>query len=164
MNTDRIEKTVMLHASRERVWRAISSADEFGLWFGVAFKGSFAENTRMTGTIVPTTVDADVARMQEPHAGMPFEFVVDRIEPMDRISFRWHPFAMEPGVDYSHEPMTHIVFELEDSNGGTRLTITESGFDRIPIERRAKAFAANEGGWEHQSQLVGKYLALHAGA
>lgn len=164
MNTDCIEKTVVLHASRERVWRAISSADEFGLWFGVTFNGLFAENTRITGTIVPTTVDADVAKMQQPHAGMPFEFVVDRIEPMDRISFRWHPFAIEPGVDYSHEPMTRIVFELEDADGGTRLTITESGFDRIPIERRAKAFAANDGGWEHQTRLVRKYLALHAGA
>jgi uncharacterized protein YndB with AHSA1/START domain len=152
MDTDRIEKTVILNAPRERVWRAISNADEFGIWFGVAFGGK----------IVPTKVDADVAKMQEPYTGKPFEFVVERIEPMHRISFRWHPFAIEPGVDYSHEPMTLIVFELEDADGGTRLTITESGFDRLPIERRAKAFAANDGGWEHQARLVGKYLALHA--
>jgi uncharacterized protein YndB with AHSA1/START domain len=164
MNTDRIEKTVLLRASRERVWRAISDAGEFGTWFGVAFDGPFAEHARLTGRIVPTKVDAEVAKKQEPHAGMPFEFVVGRIEPMDRISFQWHPFAIEPGVDYSQEPMTLIVFALEDVDGGTRLTITETGFDRIPIARRAKAFAANDGGWTEQARLVQIYLASHADA
>ena len=74
------------------------------------------------------------------------------------FSFRWHPFAIDPGVDYSKEPMTLVVFELKQVPGGTMLTITESGFDRIPLERRAKAFAANEQGWEHQTKLIEKYL------
>lgn len=160
MTTDRIEKRIVLKAALERVWRAVSNADEFGKWFGVAFDGPFIEATKLTGRIVPTTVDAQVAAMQKRFEAMPFEFLVERIEPMRRISFRWHPFAIEPGVDYSKEPTTLIVFELEEVAGGTRLTITESGFDAIPIERRAKAFTANEGGWAMQMRLIEKYLAL----
>ena len=159
MNTDRIEKKVLLNAPHERVWQAISNSSQFGAWFGVAFDAPFVEGAHLTGTIVPTTVDGEVAAMQKPHEGKPFDFVVERIEPIQRISFRWHPFAMEPGVDYSNEPMTLIVFELEAVSGGTRLTITESGFDRIPLARRASAFAANEGGWQMQTTLISKYLA-----
>jgi uncharacterized protein YndB with AHSA1/START domain len=159
MSTDRIEKKVLLRASRERVWRAVSDAAEFGSWFGVAFDGPFAAGTRLTGKIVPTSVDAEVAKLQEPHKGKAFAWLVDRIEPMRRISFRWHPFAVEPDVDYTKEPMTLIVFELEEVSGGTLLTITESGFDQIPLERRAKAFTANDGGWTMQMTLIEKYLA-----
>lgn len=161
MTTDRIEKRIVLAAPRERVWRAVSDAREFGRWFGVEFDGSFAAGARLTGRIVPTTADPEVARLQEPHRGKPFEFFVEAIEPMHRILFRWHPFAVEPGVDYSSEPSTLIVFELQDAAGGTELRITESGFDRIPIERRAKAFAANDSGWSHQAQLIRKYLELN---
>jgi uncharacterized protein YndB with AHSA1/START domain len=162
MSTDRIEKKILLRAPRERVWTAISDSKQFGSWFGVAFDGAFSEGARLNGKIVPTTVDAKVAEMQKAYAGMPFEFVVERIEPMHRISFRWHPFAVEPGVDYSDEPMTLIVFELEEVAGGTLLTITESGFDRIPLARRAKAFESNEGGWEMQTKLIEKYVARQA--
>lgn len=161
MTTDRIEKRIVLAAPRERVWRAVSDAREFGRWFGVEFDGPFAAGARLTGRIVPTTADPEVARLQEPHRGKPFEFFVEAIEPMRRILFRWHPFAVEPGVDYSSEPSTLIVFELQDAAGGTELRITESGFDRIPIERRAKAFAANDSGWSHQAQLIRKYLELN---
>jgi uncharacterized protein YndB with AHSA1/START domain len=99
--------------------------------------------------------------MQKPYEGTAFEFWVDRIEPMRRISFRWHPYAIDPGIDYSNEPTTLIVFDLEEVPGGTQLTISESGFDQIPLERRAAAFKANEGGWEHQALLIQKYLAMH---
>jgi uncharacterized protein YndB with AHSA1/START domain len=159
MSTDRIEKKVLMRASRERVWRAVSDAAEFGGWFGVAFDGPFAAGTRLTGKIVPTSVDAEVAKLQEPHKGKAFAWLIDRIEPMRRIAFRWHPFAVEPDVDYTKEPMTLIVFELEEVSGGTLLTITESGFDQIPLERRAKAFTANDGGWTMQMTLIEKYLA-----
>jgi uncharacterized protein YndB with AHSA1/START domain len=159
MSTDRIEKQVLLRTTRERVWRAISDAREFGLWFGVAFDGPFVEGTRLTGKITPTTVDAEVAKMQEPHAGMPFDWTVERIEPMKRLSFRWHPFAIDPGVDYSKEPTTLIEFELMDAPGAILLKISESGFDQIPLSRRVKAFTANERGWEIQTTLIEKYLA-----
>jgi uncharacterized protein YndB with AHSA1/START domain len=108
-------------------------------------------------------VDPEVAKLQEPHAGKAFDFTIDRIEPERLFSFRWHPFAVEPGVDYSKEPATLVAFELAEVEGGTLLTITESGFDRIPLERRAKAFAANEGGWEHQTKLLEKYLLRYQG-
>jgi len=158
MNTDRIEKKILLHAPRERVWRAISDAREFGSWFGVAFDGPFAEGTRLTGKITPTTADAEVAKMQEPYSGKAFDWTVERIEPMRRISFRWHPFAVETGVDYSKEATTLIEFELAEAVGGTLLTISESGFDQIPLARRAMAFSANERGWEIQTTLIEKYL------
>lgn len=161
-NTDRIEKKVLLRAPRQRVWRAISDAKEFGTWFGVRFDGPFAADRPMIGKIVPTAVDPEVAKLQEPHKGMAFEFAVDRIEPQKLFSFRWHPYAVDSSVDYTNEPSTLVVFELQEVAGGTLLTLTESGFDRIPIERRAKAFAANEGGWTHQLKLIEKYLALAA--
>jgi uncharacterized protein YndB with AHSA1/START domain len=158
MTTDRIEKQIVLHAPLERAWSAISDAEQFGKWFGVAFDGAFVAGTRVTGKIVPTSVDPEVAKLQQPHAGKAFEFWVDRIEPMRRISFRWHPFAVEPDVDYSKEPTTLIVFELQTVAAGTQLSISESGFEQIPLARRAKAFAANDGGWAQQTVLIKKYV------
>ena len=164
MDTDRIEKKALLHAPVERVWNAISDARQFGLWFGVAFDGPFVAGRPLTGRIVPTTVDAEVARLQKPYEGFAFEIVVDRIEPMRLFSFRWHPYAVEPGVDYSKEPMTLVSFTLEEAEGGTQLTISESGFDRIPLARRAKAFTANEGGWSKQIELIATYVAARSKA
>ncbi|HEV3112548.1 MAG TPA: SRPBCC family protein [Candidatus Binataceae bacterium] len=161
-NTDRIEKRGLLRAPRERVWRAISDSSQFGSWFGVEFEGPFVAGSRMIGRIVPTTVDAEVARSQKPYEGTPFEITVDRIEPQRLFSFRWHPYAVDAAVDYSKEPTTLVVFELEEASGGTMLTITESGFDQIPLDRRAKAFASNEQGWTAQAKLIEKYLALAA--
>jgi len=158
---DRIEKVILLRAPLRRVWRAVSDAKEFGTWFGVQFEGPFVAGQAMKGKIVPTRVDPEVAKLQEPHEGTPFDWTVDRIEPESLISFRWHPFAIEKGHDYSTEPTTSVVFQLRAVEGGTLLTITESGFQAIPLERRAKAFAANQGGWEHQAKLIEKYLASH---
>ena len=159
MGTERIEKRILLRAPRERVWQAISDSKQFGTWFGVEFDGPFAAGAFMRGRIAPTKVDAEVAALQKPHTGKAFECTVERVEPPRTFSFRWHPYAVEPGVDYSQEPTTLVMFELEEAAQGTLLTISESGFDRIPLERRAKAFAANEGGWSHQSKLIEKYLA-----
>ena len=164
MNTDRIEKTVLLRAPRERVWRALSDSREFGQWFGVRFDGPFVENRPLRGAIVPTTVDPEVAKMQKPYEGKAFEIQVVRIEPERLFSFRWHPYAIEPGVDYSAEPMTLVEFRLEEAADGVMLTVSESGFDSIPLARRAKAFQANEGGWSKQTELIQKYLAHAAQA
>jgi len=161
-DTDRIEKQILLKAPLDRVWRAISDAGEFGTWFGIEFDGAFAAGARLTGKIRPTKVDPEVAKLQEPHVGKAGAFVIDTVEPMRRFSFRWHPYAVEPGVDYSSEPMTLVVFELKEAPGGTLLTITESGFDRIALARRAEALRANEGGWAHQTRLIEKYLARAA--
>ncbi len=104
-------------------------------------------------------MDEKIGKMQEPYTGKAYDWTVERIEPMQRISFRWHPYALEEGVDYSKEPATLIEFVLEDAPGGILLKISESGFDQIPLARRAKAFQANEGGWEMQTRLIEKYLA-----
>jgi uncharacterized protein YndB with AHSA1/START domain len=157
-STDRIEKKVLLRASRERVWRAISDSREFGAWFGVKLAGPFVAGTPIRGSITPTVADPEAAKLQEPYEGMQFDIEVDRIEPLQLFSFRWHPFAIEKGVDYSREPMTLVVFTLDEQPGGTLLTVTETGFDKLPGERRKKAFPANEGGWAFQMKLVEKYL------
>lgn len=157
-DTDRIQKKIVLRAPLERVWKAISDSRQFGSWFGVRFESPFVAGQPMTGKMTPTTVDPDVAKMQEPYTGMQFDFTIDRVEPMRLFSFRWHPFAVEPDFDYSKEPMTLVTFELEEVPEGTSLTITESGFDSIPLARRAQAFKANEGGWTSQMQLIEKYV------
>ena len=157
MNTDRIEKKILLRAPQSRVWRAISDAAEFGTWFGMKFEGQFAPGALMRGVIAPTKVDPDVARKQKPYEGKPVEITIDKIEPESLFSFRWHPYAIEPGVDYSAEPTTLVAFTLAPLADGIELTVTESGFDSIPLERRAKAFAANDGGWTLQMKNLEKY-------
>jgi uncharacterized protein YndB with AHSA1/START domain len=156
--TDRIEKKILLRAPRGRVWRALTDASEFGSWFGMKLDGPFTPGAVMRGAIKPTTVDPEVARMQKPHEGAPVELTVEEMEPERRFSFRWHPYAIDRSVDYSAEPTTLVAFELTEADGGILLTVTESGFDRIPIARRAQAFAANDGGWSKQMELIEGYL------
>jgi uncharacterized protein YndB with AHSA1/START domain len=160
MNTDRIEKEVVLRAPLNRVWKAISDADEFGQWFGVRFDGPFVAGASVTGVITPTAVDEDVARAQEPHAGKSDTWQIVAVEPQRRLAFRWHPYAVESGTDYSKEPTTLVEFTLAETGDGVLLRIVESGFDAIPAERRASAFAANSEGWAKQTELIRKYLAL----
>ncbi len=161
MSTDRIEKKILLRAPRKRVWRALSDSTEFGTWFGVKFEGPFAPGAVMRGVIVTTSVNAEVASAQKPYKGMPFEITIEQMEPERLFSFRWHPFAVEPGVDYSLEPTTLVVFALEEVADGVMLTVTESGFDRIPLARRTKAFTANEQGWGMMVKIIEEYL-VHA--
>ncbi len=158
MTTDRIEKTILLRAPLKRIWRAISDSTEFGNWFGVKFDGPFQAGRSLRGVIVPTTMDPEVAKAQKKHEGTPFEIAVEQIEPERLFSFRWHPYAIETGVDYSAEPTTLVSFALEEVAGGVKLTVTESGFDQIPLARRAKAFMANEQGWGMQMKLIEAYL------
>lgn len=159
MDTNTIEKIIVLKASHERVWQAISSAERFGAWFGAAFDGPFVVGSWLNCRIVPTTADAEVAKLQEPYKGARFRLLIECIEPMHRLSFRWHPFAVDPGRDYSSEPTTLVTFALSVVPDGIQLRITESGFDHIPLFRRAQAFEANQGGWAHQARLIEKYLA-----
>jgi uncharacterized protein YndB with AHSA1/START domain len=160
MNSDRIEKEVVLRAPLDRVWKAISDAEEFGQWFGVRFDGPFVAGASVTGVMTPTTVDEDVARAQEPHAGKSDAWQIVAVEPRRRLAFRWHPYAVESGIDYSQEPTTLVEFTLAETSDGVLLRIVESGFDAIPAERRVSAFEANSQGWAKQTELVRKYLAL----
>jgi uncharacterized protein YndB with AHSA1/START domain len=159
MSNDRIEKKVLLRAPRKRVWRALSDSTEFGTWFGMKFDGPFLPGAKMRGVIVPTTVNAEVAKAQKEYEGLPFEITIEQMEPERLFSFRWHPYAVERGVDYSGEPTTLIVFALEEVADGIMLTVSESGFDGIPLARRAKAFTANEQGWGMVVKLIEEYLA-----
>ncbi|HET9875835.1 MAG TPA: SRPBCC family protein [Mycobacterium sp.] len=158
MSVDRIEKQVVLRAPLDRVWRAIGDSDEFGRWFGVRFDGPFVAGTSVIATITPTTIDEEVAKLQEPHAGNQSTWQIIAVEPRRRFAYRWHPCAGEfHDVD---EPTTLVEFALSETPDGVLLTIVESGFDALPAARRSSAFEANTGGWGHQVDLVAKYLAL----
>lgn len=147
-STDRIEKHVVLRAPRSRVWRAISDAQEFGTWFRMVLDGAF---------VAGRTVQAKVTSPGYEH--MKVEMKVERIEPERYFSYRWHPYPNDPAKDYSVEPMTLVEFTLADAEGGaTALTIVESGFDRIPPERRAEAFRVNDGGWAGQIKNLAKHV------
>lgn len=145
--TDRIEKRVVLRAPRSRVWRALAEADEFGKWFGVKLESPFVEGATVRGQITYPGYE---------HLTM--EVVVERIEPERYFAYRWHPYAVEPDTDYSHEPMTLVEFRLDETGEGTVLTIVESGFDRIPLARRAEAFRMNEGGWTEQTRNIERHV------
>lgn len=159
METDCIEKKILLRAPLKRVWRALADSKEFGTWFGVKFDAPFVPGARMHGVLVGTTVDPEIAKAQKQYEGAAFEMTIEQMEPERLFSFRWHPNAVDPGVDYSGEPPTLVAFALEEVAGGVMLTVTESGFDRIPLARRAKAFTANEGGWGIMVNIIAKYVA-----
>jgi uncharacterized protein YndB with AHSA1/START domain len=146
--TDRIEKKVVLRATRARVWRAIADAREFGAWFGMKLEGSFVEGQTIRGKITSPR-----------YKDLTLEVLVERIEAERYFAYRWHPYAVDPKVDYGAEPTTLVEFRLEDADGGTLLTISESGFDRIPSARRAEAFRMNEGGWGQQIENIVGYVA-----
>jgi uncharacterized protein YndB with AHSA1/START domain len=147
MSTDKIEKKIVLRAPRSRVWRAIADAKEFGTWFGVKLEGSFAPGARVRG------------RITEPgYEHVTMDIIIEKIEPERLFSYRWHPYAVDPGVDYSGEPTTLVEFRLEEVSGGTELTVTESGFDRIPAARRAAAFRMNEQGWAEQLKRIERHV------
>jgi uncharacterized protein YndB with AHSA1/START domain len=159
MNTDRIEKKILLRAPRKRVWRALTDYQEFAIWFGVKFDQPFKPEAALRGVIVGTSMDAEVASMQKKYDGVPFAVTIGEMQAERLFSFRWHPYAVEPKVDYSAEPTTLVEFVVEEVTGGVMLTVTESGFDRIPLARRAKAFTANDGGWSIVVTLIEKFLA-----
>src|SRR5262249_41853975 len=109
--SDRIEKKALLKASRARVWRALADAGEFGTWFGVRLEGAFSEGAKLRGKITIKGYDH-----------LTLEMLVERIEPEHYLSYRWHPYAVDPKVDYSSEPTTLVEFRLDEAEGGTLLT------------------------------------------
>jgi uncharacterized protein YndB with AHSA1/START domain len=148
-STDRIERKVLINASRARVWRALSDAGEFGDWFGVNFKGkTFVAGKHIQGKITYPGYE---------HLTM--DVLVERIVPEQLLSWRWHPAAIDPNVDYSQEPTSLVVFELKEAEGGTLLTVVESGLDKIPLARRADVFRMNSSGWDQQMENIKKHVA-----
>lgn len=146
--TDRIEKTIELKAPPSRVWRALTDHREFGAWFRVALEGPFVVGETSRGHITYPGYEHIV-----------WEAKVTAMEPPTYFAFTWHPYAVDPKADYSAETPTLVEFRLEPTaGGGTRLTLTESGFDRILPQRRAEAFRMNEGGWEEQMENIRAHL------
>ncbi len=148
-DTDRIERSVVINAKRERVWRALSNAEEFGTWFGANLKGqTFAAGQHARGPITIKGYE---------HVFM--DVVIDRVEPQTLLSYRWHPYAMDPAVDYTKEEPTLVTFTLKDAPGnGILLTVVESGFDKVPPERRLQAFRMNSSGWEAQMKNIVRHV------
>jgi uncharacterized protein YndB with AHSA1/START domain len=150
-STDRVERKILLKAPRSRVWRALSDAKELGDWFGVNFTGkTFVEGKHVQGQITYPGYE---------HLVM--DVLIERIVPERLLSWRWHPAAIDSSVDYSKEPTTLVVFELAEGEGGTLLTVVESGFDKIPEARRATVLRMNTSGWEEQMQMknIEKHIA-----
>lgn len=146
-STDRIEKQVVLRAPRSRVWRAITNAEEFGTWFRMTLDGAFAEGATLRGRVTSPGYEH-----------LTVDMLVERIEHERYFSYRWHPYPIDPKTDYSTEPTTLVEFTLEETDGGTTLTIVESGFDRIPLARRAEAFRMNDQGWAGQIKNLERYV------
>jgi uncharacterized protein YndB with AHSA1/START domain len=148
-STDRIERKVLLKASRSRVWRALSDAKEFGDWFGVDFKGkSFVAGKAVQGRITHPGYDHLVMEVQ-----------IERVVPERFLSWRWHPAAIDASVDYSQEPTTLVEFEITESEGGILLTVVESGLEKIPVARRPTVFRLNTSGWDAQMKNIEKHVA-----
>lgn len=147
-STDRIEKQILLRASRARVWRALTDHNEFGAWFRVKLEGPF---------VVGNTVKGHITYPGYEHLKM--EALVEKIEPQSLFSFRWHPYAIDPKVNYSSEPATLVEFRLTEQPTGTLLDVVESGFDRLPAARRDEAFRMNDGGWSTQMKNIEEYVA-----
>lgn len=145
--TDRIEKHVTLRAPVSRVWRALTDAAEFGAWFGVRLESPFAEGAVVRGRITHPGYD---------HLSV--EMFIERIDPTRYFSYRWHPYAVDPKEDYSGEPTTLVEFTLGETKEGAELTITESGFERIPLARRAEAWRMNDSGWTEQAKNIERYV------
>jgi uncharacterized protein YndB with AHSA1/START domain len=145
--TDRIEKRLDVAAPRARVWRALSDATEFGTWFGITLDGPFAPGVTVHGSLRMPGLEHVTIEMR-----------IDRVEPEDYFSYRWHPGAIDPKVDYSAEAMTLVEFLLAETPAGTSITIIESGFDQLPATRRAEAFRMNTGGWNGQSKKLAAYV------
>ena len=146
-STDRIEKRIVVRASRSKVWRAITTAEEFGAWFRVKLDGEFVEVATVRGRITSPGYEHVTLQIQ-----------IERIEPERYFSYRWHPYAVDPTADYSAEPTTLVEFILEEAEDGTAINIRESGFDRIPADRRDEAFRMNEKGWAGQIKNLERYV------
>ena len=142
-----IEKRIEIAAPVSRVWQALTDSRQFGEWFLVKMDGPFVAGQPVAGQITHPGYE---------HVRM--EIVVKAIEPETLFSYTWHPYAVDPKVDYSQEESTLVEFRLQPTAGGTLLTVTETGFDKIPAQRRAEAFLRNDSGWAQQMRNIQAYV------
>lgn len=148
-DTDSIKRSIVINAPRERVWRALSDAEEFGSWFGANLKGqTFAPGQRARGNM-----------MYPGYEHIWFDVVIERMQPPTLLSYHWHPYAVKPDVDYAAEEPTLVTFTLEDApDDATLLTVVETGFDKVPPHRRLEAFRMNTRGWEGQMKNIARHV------
>jgi len=168
MPDDRIMKTVTLNAPVSRVWRALTDARQFGQWFQVELEGQFVQGKAIKARFTGAFDQAAIAEFQRKAGLVPSPIripdssstfcTVERIEPERYFSFRWIPYGIDAEIDLQNEPTTLVEFLLEPAAAGTQLTITESGFDQVPVHRRERAFLMNEGGWAAQAENVKRYV------
>lgn len=144
---DRIEKRIELKAPVSRVWRALTDHREFGEWFRVKLNGPFVPGKATHGQVT-----------YPGYEHLKWEAVVQKMETERLFSLTWHPYAIDPNVDYSKEPSTLVEFRLEKIPRGTLLVLTESAFDKIPSDRRLEAFRMNDGGWTEQMKNIEAYV------
>ena len=159
MKTDRIEKTTLLRAPLGRVWQAISDSSQFGEWFGLRAEGPFIAGQTVRCTIVAVDDESELAAEHNEYAGVAFDIWVDEVVPERKLSFRWLAHGASEDADPETHPKTQVTFLLDEREDGVQLTLTETGFDAIPGDFRAKAFSANEEGWTHQMRNIESYVA-----
>lgn len=146
MEQNRIEKHIDLKASPSRVWKALTDHKEFGQWFGCKFEGPFAVGKTVRGKLNHPSFEQ-------------WAINVKKMEPERLFSFTWHPYPVDLTIDYSKETPTLVEFMLEaTSSGGTHLVVIESGFEKIPINRRLEAFRMNNEGWVEQLENIAKHV------
>ena len=135
MDQDRIERSVEIDASKERVWEIITKPEHVGRWFG-------------QGT--PAVVDLRVGGVMEiePAKGERCLTQIVAVTPPDYFAYRWA--AAYPGVLADETNSTLVEFRLTEEAGKTRLTLCESGFAALAIPTGREVFASYDShnqGW-----------------
>jgi uncharacterized protein YndB with AHSA1/START domain len=92
------------------------------------------------------------------HAGQRWPVRILELTPPRRVVWQWHPGEVDSAVDYSKEPQTTVTFTLEPAGRGTRLSVSETGFDEIAVASRAKAYADNSQGWTEVLEWLRTYV------
>jgi uncharacterized protein YndB with AHSA1/START domain len=147
-DTDRVERNILINAPRDKVWRALATAEEFGAWFGANLSGQhFTPGQRVRGQFT-----------NPEHSQFAFDAVIERMEAPRLMSYRWVPYPLDPAADLEHDEPTLVTFTLQDApHNATLLTVVETGFDKLPAHRRAKAFQMHSQGWEIQLQNIQRH-------
>ncbi len=147
MEQNRIEKHIDLKAPLSKVWKALTDHTAFGQWFGCKLEEPF---------VVGKTVRGKLTYPGFEH--LQWAVDVKQMEPERLFSFTWHPYAVDVTVDYSKETPTLVEFMLAATSSGTHLVVCESGFEKIPANRRLEAFRKDEEGWIEQLENIAKYV------
>jgi uncharacterized protein YndB with AHSA1/START domain len=144
---NQIEKQIELKAPISKVWNALTDYKQFSEWFGVALESPFKMGETTEGQI---TIEG-------------YEFIrftanVQKMEAEQLFSYTWHPASLEKNHDYSNETPTLVEFKLTESTNGTLLTVIETGFNKLPENRREESFRRNSDGWAMQLESIEEYL------